>query len=126
MEIAVLAIIFGSIFGVFYLYFSTRNKERMALIEKGVDASIFMKGHAKNAAPFWKVFVLNLGLLAMGIGVGILLGSLLDYYFGYNGPYNERPYNHVKSEIFYLASIFLSSGGALLIGFNQTKKLDKE
>ena len=42
MEVAVLAVIFGSIFGVFYLYFSTRNKERLALIEKGADASIFM------------------------------------------------------------------------------------
>ena len=78
--IAVLAVIFGSIFGVFYLYFSTRNKERLALIEKGVDATIFMKGQQnKKAAPFWKVLILNLGLLAMGIGVGILLGTLLSY-----------------------------------------------
>jgi hypothetical protein len=51
MEVAILAVIFGSIFGVFYLYLSTRNKERLALIEKGADASIFMKGNAKNAAP---------------------------------------------------------------------------
>ena len=70
MEVAILAVIFGSIFGVFYLFFSTRNKERLALIEKGADASIFMQGK-KNAAPFWKVLILNLGLLAMGIGVGI-------------------------------------------------------
>jgi len=126
MEIAVLAIIFGSIFGVFYLYFSTRNKERMALIEKGADASIFMKGHQKNAAPFWKVFILNLGLLAMGIGIGILLGSILSYYFGYNGPWNQRPSNAIDSEIFYSSSIFLCAGAALLIGFNQTKKLDQE
>lgn len=126
MEIAVLAIIFGSIFGVFYLYFSTRNKERMALIEKGADASIFMKGRSKNAAPFWKVLILNLGLLAMGIGVGILLGTILGSYFGYNGSWENRPDNAIDSGVFYAASIFLSAGGALLIGFNQTKKLDQE
>ena len=126
MEIAVLAIIFGSIFGVFYLYFSTRNKERMALIEKGADASIFMKGRPKNAAPFWKVLILNIGLLAMGIGVGILLGTLLSYYFGFSGSWQNRPPNYISTETFYAASIFLCAGGALLIGFNQTKKLDKE
>ncbi len=126
MEIAVLAIIFGTIFGIFYLYFSTRNKERMALIEKGADASIFMKGRPKNAAPFWKVLILNLGLLAMGIGVGILLGTILGSYFGYNGSWENRPDNAVDSGVFYAASIFLCAGGALLIGFNQTKKLDQE
>jgi hypothetical protein len=127
MEVAVLAVIFGSIFGVFYLYFSTRNKERLALIEKGVDATIFMKGQQnKKAAPFWKVLILNLGLLAMGIGVGILLGTLLSYNFGYEGSWENRPQNAIDSGVFYAASIFLCAGGSLLIGFNQTKKLDKE
>jgi len=127
MEVAVLAVIFGSIFGVFYLYFSTRNKERLALIEKGVDATIFMKGQQnKKAAPFWKVLILNLGLLAMGIGVGILLGTLLSYHFGYEGSWENRPQNAIDFGVFYAASIFLCAGGALLIGFNQTKKLDKE
>jgi hypothetical protein len=126
MEVAVLAVIFGSIFGVFYLYFSTRNKERLALIEKGADASIFMKGNVKNAAPFWKVLILNLGLLAMGIGVGVLLGALLSYNFGFNGSYNDRPSNYIQTETFYLASIFLCAGASLLIGFKITKNLDKE
>ena len=127
MEVAVLAVIFGSIFGVFYLYFSTRNKERLALIEKGVDATIFMKGQQnKKAAPFWKVLILNLGLLAMGVGVGILLGTLLSYHFGYEGSWENRPQNAIDSGVFYAASIFLCAGGALLIGFNQTKKLDRE
>ena len=126
MEVAILAVIFGSIFGVFYLYFSTRNKERLALIEKGADATIFMKGSTKNAAPFWKVLILNLGLLAMGIGVGILLGSILGYYFGYNGSWDNKPQNAIDTGVFYTASVFLCAGGALLIGFNQTKKLDQE
>jgi hypothetical protein len=126
MEVAILAVIFGSIFGIFYLYFSTRNKERLALIEKGADASIFMSSEKRQAAPFWKILILNLGLLAMGIGVGILLGSLLSYNFGYSGGYQNRPANYISSETLYAASIFLCAGASLLIGFKVTKNLDKE
>ncbi len=45
------------IFGIFYLYYSKRNIERLSLIEKGADASIFIKGKSNdnNPAPFWKV-----------------------------------------------------------------------
>ncbi len=34
-EVIILPVIFGVIFAIAYLYFSTRNKERLALIEKG-------------------------------------------------------------------------------------------
>jgi hypothetical protein len=42
------------IFGIFYLYYSKRNIERLSLIEKGADASIFIKGKSNdnNPAPF--------------------------------------------------------------------------
>ena len=114
MEVAILAVIFGSIFGVFYLFFSTRNKERLALIEKGADARIFMKGEAKNAAPFWKVLILNLSLLLMGIGLGVFLALILD------------TYTSLDSDAVYPATIFFMAGVGLFVGFNLTKKLDKE
>lgn len=131
MEVAIVFMfLFAVVFGIFYLFFSTRNKERLALIEKGTDAKIFMKGYdnhgKRNPSPFWKVFILNLGLLAMGIGVGILLGTLLSYNFGYDGPWNNRPRNAVEPETLYAASIFLCAGAALLVGFKITKNLDKE
>ena len=63
MEALIVFIIFGSIFAIAYLYFSTRNKERLALIEKGADASIFVKGKREHTAPIWKVLILNLSLL---------------------------------------------------------------
>lgn len=125
MEVAILAVIFGSIFGVFYLFFSTRNKERLALIEKGADASIFIQ-NKRNAAPFWKVLILNLGLLAIGIGFGVLLGSLLAMNFAYDGPWETRPDMYIRPETFFVASIFLCAGASLLVGFNITKNLDKE
>lgn len=40
-EVIILPIIFGVIFGIYYLYISARNRERLALIEKGAEASIF-------------------------------------------------------------------------------------
>lgn len=126
-EVAVLAVIFGTFFGIFYLFFSTRNKERLALIEKGADASIFNLGQKrKGSNSFAKVFILNVALLAMGIGVGILLGAILSYNFGYSGSWENRPDSYIDEGVFYSASIFLCAGAALLVGFNMTKKMDQE
>lgn len=112
-ELIIMPIIFGAIFGVFYLYFSTRNKERLALIEKGVNASIFMKGK-QHTAPIWKVLILNLALLLMGIGLGTFIASIFD------------SYSSLDSDAIYPATIFFTAGLGLFIGFNMTKNLDKE
>lgn len=112
-ELIIIPIIFGAIFGVFYLYFSTRNKERLALIEKGADASIFMKGKT-HTAPIWKVLILNLALLLIGIGVGIFIASIMHYNLG------------VDDDVAYPGTIFLMSGIGLFVGFTMTKNLDKE
>ncbi len=42
-EFIIMPLLIGAFFGIFYLHYSTRNRERMALIEKGADASIFVK-----------------------------------------------------------------------------------
>ncbi|TBN03575.1 hypothetical protein EYD45_08635 [Hyunsoonleella flava] len=112
-ELIIIPVIFAAIFGVFYLYFSTRNKERLALIEKGADASIFVKGKTQTA-PIWKVLILNLALLLMGIGVGVFIASLLENY------------TTLDEDAVYPATIFLMAGIGLFIGFNMTKDLDKE
>ena len=108
MEVAVLAIIFGSIFGIFYLYFSTRNKERLALIEKGADASIFNLG--KRTGASWKVVVINLAFLLMGIGLGVFIANILD------------TYTILNDDAVYPAMIFLLAGAGLYVGYTQTKK----
>ena len=69
-EIIAIPVVFGVIFGIFYLFISARNRERLALIEKGADASIFY-GKNRNVTPAWKVVIINLALLLMGIGVFI-------------------------------------------------------
>ncbi|MFM2394011.1 MAG: hypothetical protein RLZZ546_1993 [Bacteroidota bacterium] len=104
---------FLAVFGVFYLYLSTRNRERLALIEKGVDASIFMGNRTKGSTPIFKIILLNLALLFMGIGVGAFTALLLVTYTSLN-----------EGGVF-PALIFFSAGAALFIGFTMTKKMDE-
>jgi hypothetical protein len=107
-EILIPISLFAAIFGMVYLYYSTRNKERLALIEKGADASIFNIG--KRAGSSWKVVVLNLAFLLMGIGLGVFIANILD------------TYTTLDEEAVYPAMIFLMAGIGLYVGFTQTKK----
>ncbi len=55
-EVIILPIMFGVTFGVIYLFITSRHKERLALIEKGADASIFY-ANKKTTSPIWKVLI---------------------------------------------------------------------
>ncbi|MDH7444440.1 DUF6249 domain-containing protein [Aquimarina sp. 2201CG14-23] len=105
--------IFACIFGIFYLFVTARNKERMALIDKGADASIFYSSKEKRVTPVWKVFILNFSLLLMGIGLGIFIAGILHYSLG------------IEEEIAFPGTIFLMAGAGLFTGFTMTKNLDK-
>lgn len=112
-EVIVVPVIFGLIFGIFYLFISARNRERLALIEKGADASIFY-GKNRKATPMWKVIIINLALLLIGIGLGIFIAAIL----------NEVLY--VDEEIAYPGTIFLMAGIGLFAGYYFTKKLNSD
>jgi hypothetical protein len=72
--------LFATVFGIMYLFYTTRHKERLALIEKGADASLFNTGKEdkKTFSWSWSKFTLKIGMLAMGIAVGILAGAILS------------------------------------------------
>ena len=112
-EIIIFIALFSVVFGITYLYFSTRNKERLALIDKGMDGSVFSQGR-KHTQPFWKVLILNLALLLMGIGAGVMLGGILSDLGG------------VDEDIAMPGAIFLLAGTGLLIGFFITRKMDNQ
>lgn len=109
-ELVVMVSFFGSIFGIYYLYITSRNKERLALIEKGADASIFFSTK-KQVTPIWKVLILNLAVLLMGIGFGIFMAGILHHTLG------------VEEEIAFPGTIFFCAGSGLLVGFYLTRKL---
>nr|MBU3859102.1 hypothetical protein [Flavobacterium sp. MC2016-06] len=101
------------VFGIAYLVYSTRNRERLALIEKGVDASIFLEGR-NNKVPAWKVFVLNFAFLLIGVGLGFFIALFIS------------TYTQMNSDVIYPATIITMSGVGLLAGFHRAKDLDKE
>ena len=82
----------------------------MALIEKGADASIFARGKS-HTAPFWKVFILNVALLLIGIGIGTFIALVMYEYTS-------------LGEGVYPATIFLMAGIALFVGYTMTKKME--
>lgn len=62
--------LFAAIFGIIYIYFMTRNKERMALIEKGASAELFTKPFKASKLG------LKLGIMAIGVGLGIVIANI--------------------------------------------------
>ncbi len=113
-EVIILPVIFGVIFGIYYLYISARNRERLALIEKGADASIFYSSKTRRVTPVWKVIIINLALLFIGIGLGIFIAAMLHYNVG------------VHEDIAYPGTIFILAGVGLFLGFYITKKLNED
>ncbi len=109
-ELVIIPVLFGTIFGIFYLFISSRHKERMALIEKGIDASIFYS--AKTArSKYFPVIILNFAVLLTSIGVAIFIGALLNRNFG------------VDPGVAYPGTIFLVSGLGMYFGFKKSAAL---
>jgi polyferredoxin len=113
-DVFIILDLFGSMYGVFYLHYNTRNRERMALIEKGADASIFFTKKSKRNTPVWKVLILNLALLLMGVGVGVVVGATLG------------EYSSMEMQVTMPGSIFFFAGSGLLIGYFISRNFDKE
>jgi F0F1-type ATP synthase membrane subunit c/vacuolar-type H+-ATPase subunit K len=70
--------LFATVFGIMYVHYTTRNKERLALIEKGADASLFNIGKEGKSNIGWGKFTLKMGMLLIGVGLGIIAGSILE------------------------------------------------
>ena len=104
VEILVPLAFFALVFGSWYIYVTTRNKERLALIEKGADPKLFKTKDA--GSPFR---TLKLGLFFIGIAIGIIGG-----YFLTEGGMEEEPA--------YFSMIFLFGGIALASSYFLQKK----
>jgi heme A synthase len=96
-------IVFATIYGLFYLFI--RRRERLSLIEKGMDASIFYQKN-KNTS----YISLRYGMLFIGVGVGILLGNILAVT------------TNLYEEVAYFSMIFLGGGIALVANYLIEKK----
>lgn len=91
--------LFTAIILAIYYNVRARNRERMALIEKGADLSEIYKKKEKSGNGFFKF-----GVVVIGIAVGLLFGVLLS-----------------KVDLFppvvaYFAMILLFGGAGVLLG----------
>lgn len=66
---------FLALFAILYVYWTTRTKERLALIEKGADASIFKTEGSKYALLKWGIFLIA---LAFGVVSGLALSEVIN------------------------------------------------
>lgn len=100
---------FAAVVLILYFYFRARNRERMAIIEKGTDLDLSkMKFENGN-----KYFAPKAGLFFIGIALGTLVGNILE---------NLLP--GIEEAVAYLSSIFLFGGIALVLG--NVLKFDKD
>jgi len=100
---------FVAFFLIIYYLRRFQNVERIAMIEKGVDPSLFTKSQRGNPSG-----TLRASLLLMGAGLGFLIGYFLD-----------RAYNMEEVAYFSMLFIFggLGLGAAYLV---EEKKLKEE
>ena len=66
---------FLALFAILYVYWTTRTKERLALIEKGADASIFKTPPSKYALLKWGIFLIA---VAIGVITGFALSNVIN------------------------------------------------
>lgn len=106
-------IVFGTLFGIVYVAVSSRTRVRLALIEKGADASIFTSGPAKNSNIF-SIILVNLALLLLSIGIGIFIGAILHQSF------------NIEEGVAYPGTIFTVAGIGLFAGYKISSKIGNQ
>ncbi|MBN1251329.1 MAG: hypothetical protein JXR51_16070 [Bacteroidales bacterium] len=107
-EILVPISLFASIVLIMFLFYTTRNKERLALIEKGADANLF-KSKSRGFPT------LKIGMFLVGIGLGVLFGNII------------ANYTSLIEQTAYFSMIFLFAGLALVVNYLiEGKKLADE
>lgn len=105
MDLSAFAV-FGSIVAIVYII--ARKKERMTLIQKGLDINL-LDNKKKN-----KLISLKYGLLCISIGLAILLGKIFV------------AANILEEEVAYFSMIFLLGGISLLSFYFIEKKMNNE
>ena len=97
---------FLMIFAILYVYYTTRSRERLALVEKGVDASVFKIDPERK-----RLDLVKWGIFLMALAVGVVSG------FGLSNVINEV--------VAFFTMILLFGGLGLIVAYFVTKALDK-
>jgi hypothetical protein len=98
---------FATVFGIIYVIAITRYRERISMIEKGIDPSAFNKPKGIDTRT------LKGGMVCIGIAMGLLIGNFL-----YKNDLLERG-------VAYFSMIFLFGGISLILNFIIEQKLKR-
>ena len=98
---------FATVFGIIYVIAITRYRERISMIEKGIDPSVFNRSKGIDTRT------LKAGMVCMGIATGLLMGNLL-----YKNDLLDRA-------VAYFSMIFLFGGISLILNFIIEQKLKR-
>lgn len=108
-ETLIVLIIFAALFGTVFVIISARNRERMSMIEKGVNPKDFIRQRTIKSNPYG---ILKWALLLVGLGLGLFIGSLLE------------SYTALEEVSAYFAATLFFGGLGLVLAFVLTKKAD--
>ncbi|MGJ3235566.1 DUF6249 domain-containing protein [Marivirga sp.] len=108
--------LFATIFGISYYFLYTRNKERLAMIESGADASLFQtQKKNKRIHPAYSITMV-IGMLGIGIGIGLILALTIVH--SIDMKYSNEP--------IFLSCIFTFGGLGLISSYFILRSLDKK
>ena len=106
VDILVPLSVFLTIFGIVYVIFTTRHRERMAMIERGTDPSLFTQAISNKGNA------IKAGMFIVGAGLGIIIGS------------TARKFGLLDKGLAEVAMVLIFAGGALVWSHFVVKKLD--
>jgi len=97
---------FASAFGIIYVIVTTRYRERMSMLEKGVDPSLF-GSKSKSTGT------LKAGMVCVGIALGLLVGNVL------------ADKDLLSRSVAFFSMIFLFGGISLILNFLIEQRLKR-
>jgi FtsH-binding integral membrane protein len=103
-EILVSIAFFAAAFGIVFVVIAARNRERLSMIEKGVNPKDFRTDKTSIYG------ILKWALLLVGVGLGLFLGGLFE------------TYTEIPHEAAYFACALFFGGLGLAIAYMITKK----
>lgn len=106
-ELFVPIALFLMIFAILYVYYTTRSKERLALVEKGVDASVFKIDPVRK-----RLDLVKWGIFMIALAIGVVTGFLLS--------------NAINEVVAFFTMILLFGGLGLIVAYFVTNALAKK